>query len=89
MAFTESFAPFFADFGVDATLNGAAVRGIFDSAYGESFSGLVAGNGPVFRLASDAGHQSGQTLVVGAVTYTVTSVEPDGTGMTTLQLEQS
>ena len=33
MAFVEDFTCYFADFGVDATLDGAAVRVIFDDAF--------------------------------------------------------
>ena len=81
-------AAFFADFGVDATLNGANVRGIFDNAYGESFSGLISGAIPVFRLLSSVAVTSGQTLVIATTTYTVVGVEPDGTGLTLLRLQK-
>lgn len=84
----EDFAAFFDDFGVPATLNGANVRGIFDNAYGESF-GLVASSSPVFRLPSSIAVTTGQTLVIAATTYTVASVEPDGTGITVLRLEKA
>lgn len=89
MAFVESMPSFFVDFGVAATLNGVAVRGIFDDAYGEVFGGIVSGTGPVFRLASSATHARGQSLVIGAATYTVSAVEPDGTGMSLLRLEKA
>jgi len=87
MAFVESFAPLFADFGVNATLDGAAVRGIFDNQAAEAF-GMVSGTNPVFLLPSAAAASQGQTLVVGAAFYTVAKVEPDGTGMDRLQLEK-
>lgn len=83
----EDFAAYFADFGVPATLNGVIVRGIFDNAYGESFS-LVASSSPVFRLPSSIAVATGQTLVIAATTYTVVGVEPDGTGLTVLRLEK-
>ena len=85
MSFTDS--TYFADFGVDVTLAGASVRGIFDDAYGESFGGLVAGSGPMFRLPSSIAVTRGATLVHGA-TYKVVSIEPDGTGMSVLRLEK-
>ena len=75
------------DFGVSATLNGAAVTGLFDNGSARAFNGLVLGTNPTFTLASSAGHARGQSLVISGVTYTVAAVEPDGTGMTTLQLE--
>lgn len=89
MAFVESFAPLFADFGVDATLAGAPVRGIFDDAYGEAFGGLVSGSGPMFRLPSSVAATRGNALVIGATTYTVAGIEPDGTGLTVLRLEKA
>ena len=87
MTFTER--AYFADFGVDATLNGVTVRGIFDDAYGESFGGMVAGSGPMFRLPSSVSVTSGNTLVHAATTYTVVGIEPDGTGLTLLRLEKA
>lgn len=89
MSFVEDRAPFYADFGIAATLNGAAVTGIFDDSYGEAFGGLIAGSGPMFRLSSSAGHAAGQSLVIGSVTYTVTEVKPDGTGETVLRLDKA
>lgn len=87
MAFTENLSAYFADFGVDATLNGEAVRGLFDRAYGEAFGGLVAGNSPVFRLPSEISAGDGDALVIASVNYLVVGVEPDGAGMTLLRLE--
>lgn len=95
MAFTEDLAPFFntADFAVDATLGGVAVKGIFDKSY--QF-GDVGGNGmastqPAFTLATSAvpANPVGTTLVVGGVSYTVAAHEPDGTGVSQLFLEST
>lgn len=87
MAFVESFAPFFADFGVNATLNGAPVRGVFDAAPAEAF-GLVSGCRPVFLLPTASAAAQGQTLVIDATAYTVAEVAADGTGMDRLTLEK-
>ncbi|QJC56130.1 hypothetical protein HC248_01416 [Polaromonas vacuolata] len=94
MAFTEDFTAFFstAEFATDATLDGAAVRGIFDADY-ELGSGGVAGfasTQPVFTLpsASLMGDPVGLSLQYLAVTYTVSSHEPDGTGISLLMLEK-
>jgi len=87
VSFTDS--AFFADFGVDVTLAGLSARGIFDDAYGESFGGMIAGSGPMFRLPSSVSVASGASLVHGSITYTVVGIEPDGTGMTLLRLEKS
>ena len=89
MAFVESFAGYFADFGVDATLNGATVRGIFDDAYGDAFGGLVAGSGPMFRVPTTIAVTRGDSLACAATTYTVVNIEPDGTGLSTLRLEKA
>ncbi|MEY2654031.1 MAG: hypothetical protein RLZZ524_1059 [Pseudomonadota bacterium] len=91
MAFVEDLSPFFSeeDFAVAATLNGAAVTGIFDVPYTEPLGNFVAGLAPIFTLptASASSAAQGQTLVIGATTYKVAGVEPDGTGITTLRLE--
>jgi hypothetical protein len=91
MAFTEDLAPFFStdDFAVAATLNGVAVTGIFDASYYEPL-GEVQGRQPMFMLptASASSTAHGQSLVIGATTYKVRGVEQDGTGVTTLILEE-
>lgn len=92
--FAEDLAPFFnvADFADTATLDGADVAGIFDGAYIDPLD--VESSGPVFTLAtsSAAGVAHGSTLIVasgfGAGTYKVRGVQPDGTGVTVLKLEQ-
>lgn len=79
---------FFADFGVDATLDGTAVRGILDSEYMQAFGG-IAGSATAFMLPSTAAAAATNTsvLVASGTTYRVRSVQPDGTGVTTLLLE--
>ena len=88
MAFVETFAPFFADFAVDATLAGIPAKGIFDNAYAEAFSGMVSGSNPVFLIPSSVAVARGDALAIGTDSYTVTGIEPDGTGMTRLHLEK-
>jgi len=84
---TENLADFVVDFGIDVTRNGSAtVSGLFDKAYAEAF-GLIAGNDPVFRCLSSAGMARGDTLVISGTTYTVTEVQPDGTGIDLCKLE--
>ncbi len=86
--FTEDLDAFFVDFGVDATLAGVAVRGIFDAAYADPMG--VESTAPVFSLptadAASAAH--GQALIVSGTTYKVRGIEPDGTGITLLRLER-
>ncbi|MBK7592226.1 MAG: hypothetical protein IPI27_13395 [Betaproteobacteria bacterium] len=91
MAFTEPIASFFGtdDFAVTATLAGVSVTGIFDAQYYEPLGNDVQGSQPMFMLptASAPSAAHGQTLVIGASTYKVRGVEPDGTGVTVLRLE--
>lgn len=78
----------FADFSVDATLDGAAVVGIFDANSQSGLDGAILGSNPVFMLDSaSAAAARGKVLVVGAASYTVREVKPDGTGMAVLELE--
>jgi hypothetical protein len=87
MAFVESLSPFFTDFAVNVTRNGSAsVVGLFDKPYGEAF-GMIGGNDPVFRCMSSIGMARGDTLAISGTTYTVTHIEPDGTGIDLCRLE--
>ena len=70
-----------------ATRNGSGqVVGLFDKSYGEAF-GIIAGNDPVFRCLSSVGMARGNTLLIGGTTYTVVSIEADGTGIDLCRLE--
>lgn len=77
------------DFAKPATLNGLAINIIFDEAYMQQFS-IVEDANPIARAkttdvtASAAVH--GSLLVVDARTFKVREFQPDGNGMTTLQL---
>lgn len=83
-------AAFFADFSVAVTLPSAAVvRGIFDAAYADPLG--MAGNQPILTVASAdvSAVAVGAALTINAVGYTVTEIQPDGTGMTTLMLRRA
>lgn len=88
MPFVEDFTAYLADFGQAATLDGVAVLVIFDNAYREMFDG-VGTRSPMAGLpTSDAAAATqASVLVSGGKTYRVTSVQPDGTGWSTLMLE--
>ena len=88
MAFVEDFAPFMADFAVDATVKGTAVLGIFDDAYADPLG--VAGSTPVLLLptASVGSASFGDSVTVGATSYTIAGMEPDGVGLTRLRLQE-
>lgn len=79
---------FFSDFAIDLTVNGVAVRGIFDNAFGSAFGGMIDGSGPMVRLPSSVLAVRGNPVVIASTQYVITSVEPDGTGLTVLRLEQ-
>lgn len=86
MAFAEDIDAFFdvaTGFAAAATLNGAAVSVIVDDVTVDQFDGGVVTRVPsVLISASQASTAAaGQSLVIGAATYTVRSVEreaPDG-----------
>jgi hypothetical protein len=85
--FAELYSVYFSDFAVPATVAGTATKGIFDKAYQESF-GIVAGDNPVLVVeTSQVTAVDGDAVVVNATNYTIASIEPDGTGITILQLE--
>jgi hypothetical protein len=94
MAFVEDLTPFFdtaTGFAVSATWNGTAtVAGILDRDYAEPLGNVVEARAPIFVCAEAAvsGIKHGDALVVLSTTYKVRGVEPDGTGIVTLRLEQ-
>ena len=89
--FAEDLSAFFssAEFATAATLGGGgSVQVIFDKSYAGSLGGLVESAGPqCVAMSSDvAAIVQGSTITINATVYTVTGVEPDGTGITVLQL---
>jgi hypothetical protein len=92
MPFAENLTPFFntAEFATAATLNGVGVNGIIDRPYLEALGNDVQGAEPYFlcAAASVPTVAQGQTLIVAGTTYKVRGIEPDGTGVVLLRLEQ-
>lgn len=92
MAFVEDLTLFFGDFAVTATLQAVAVTSgvIRDAAYIEALTGVVEGRAPVaLGIAAEMpAVAQGQALVAGGTAYTVRGVEPDGTGLVLLRLEE-
>lgn len=89
MPMTEDLALFFdtEEHGTEVLIDGSAVTGIFDRGYAE-----VAGMGttePTFvcPAAEAAGVEQDSELVNGSDTYSVRSVEPDGSGLVRMTLE--
>jgi hypothetical protein len=67
-----------------------SVAGIVDNEYADPFGNIVQGSSPRFTCsaATVPGVKHGDTLIVNALTYKVRGVEPDGTGLVVLRLEQ-
>lgn len=89
MAFTEDASVYFADFATPATLDGVAVRGVFDNTYTLELGG-VSSREPAYTLptaACAAVTRSSVLVVPAAGTYRVREHEPDGTGVSVLRLE--
>lgn len=87
---TEDFAPYFVDFGVTATVGLVSCRGIFDSTYAAPL-GFTAGSSPMLIVEASAvpAVAQGTAVSVAGGSYTVTAVEPDGTGLTVLRLQEA
>ncbi len=94
---TNDLAVFLADFGVSATYTHAGtpatISVIFDNEYvPANLGGIeVESLGPAATCktsdVSNAAH--GDTVVINSVTYYITGVHPDGTGMTVLLLSRN
>ena len=87
--FAADMTTLFSDFSVAATLSGAAVTGIFDET-GGAVMGLVGGYGLAFLLPATAidSDPRGETLVIGAASYTVVDWTV-AEGVATLKLESA
>jgi hypothetical protein len=90
MAIVENFPSFLADFGVAATVDGVAVTGIFDNSYVDSF-GVVSASEPTLLCSSSSVSTAGTGDAVSVVgtSYKVAGIQPDGTGMTRLVLQEA
>ena len=91
--FVEDHNAYLADFAVDATVNGQAVRGIFDNGFALGDVGVtgVATAQPTLTLPTTSVPAApvGKAAVVAAVSYVIAAHEPDGTGVSRLLLEVS
>jgi hypothetical protein len=81
------------DFAVAATYDGGTINGIFDKEYLELDSGgtvAFAVNQPRFvcRTSDVSTAAEGDAIVISATNYVIKVVQDDGTGMTTLVLEE-
>jgi hypothetical protein len=91
MPMNEDMAVFFnsSEFATEGLLDGVAVDGIFESGSYYEPASLIAGSRTTFLVpsAATASTTTSSTLVINAATYRVRSIEPDGTGLTLLDLE--
>ena len=86
--FTENLSAFFADFGEPAILGGGTVQAIFDKAYLADFN-IIEGSNPMAlcidtEIAGKVAH--GTQITIRSVNYTIREAQPDGNGLTVLQL---
>lgn len=91
MKFVEPLGVYFGDIAKDATLNGTAVKVIFDDGYQLGLSEFEGRNPQVNMKEADipAGTQHGASLVItGVGSFTVREIQPDGNGMAVLQLRK-
>ena len=78
------------EFALEATIGSNTFNGILTDEYIETadFSGSV----PVFvcdeSVATTAGASVGATITINSVAYTIRALEPDGTKMSRLRLEE-
>ena len=90
MAFVEDPAAFMADFSVQAEVGHVSLLGIFDNAHANALD-IVTGSRPTLLIVSaeapDVAH--GDPVTIGIDSYTVAQVQPDGTGMTRLVLDEA
>lgn len=90
--FAEDLSAFFdvaGGFAVNATIGGLPVAGIFDNGYQAALGGMLENTAPTFiaPTASVSALVQGSALTINATAYKVATVQPDGTGVTTLVLE--
>jgi hypothetical protein len=72
--------------GEQVTLAGASVWALWSSPYAETLGVSTRAPAVLVREIDAAGVSQSSQLVRAGITYRVAAVEPDGTGMVTLQL---
>lgn len=70
------------------SVSGVEIDALFDKAYLGALSGLVESTGPqcIAKTSDVAAVVQGSTITIDGTAYTVTGVQADGTGISTLQL---
>lgn len=90
MAMFEDLSVFFniAEHAVDALWMGTTtLQVIFDNEFAQTLD--AEGSNPVVLVATDdmSGVATGDALVIDSVSYTIEGIQPDGTGLTRLELQ--
>lgn len=88
---TEDIAAYMTMFGQSVVVNGAEINAIFDDGFREALSEPGAESSMprlTCRTSDVASAAHGQAVTVGASSFEVVGVEPDGTGVTVLMLER-
>lgn len=72
-----------------ATVSGGDIVVLFDNGYQAALAGFVESTGPscVARTSDVSTLVQGSSVTINATAYKVATVQPDGFGVTTLQLE--
>ena len=80
------------DFGLAATIGSATVYGVFDDAYTgiSEATGEVATTAPQFtcRTIDVTSVVQGTTVTINSIAYKAINIEPDGTGISVIQLSR-
>jgi hypothetical protein len=93
MNFAEDASLFFTDFAQTVTIGTGTVSAIFQDAYELGMVGPIGMSAaqPMMMLSTSdvPADPVGESVVVGTSTYTVAEHRPDGTGISTLMLEDA
>lgn len=90
MGFVEDLDVYLYDFGVSVVVGGETLTAIFDDEYADGLE--VEGSNPRLvckdaDLPADLAH--GTVVTYGTQTFVVRGIQPDGSGMTALELEET
>jgi hypothetical protein len=91
MSMVEDMSVFFntLEHAVDALWKGTTtVQVIFDNAYAETYN--TNGTTPIVHVATNSmpSVARGEAMVINAVNYTIKNIEPNGTGVSVLELQK-
>lgn len=88
----DDLAAFFEDFGIDAVWNGTTFKVIFHNAYEAVtlFGSDIESKNPYIEAKDSdvAGIVKGNMLTVNGTAYKVMTPQPDGTGITVIELSK-